>query len=280
MSVELAEAQILAEQMNEGFLEKQIEACHVRDYERMQNIGFMNKDIGDYEELVDGRIESVTSRGNTILVKLDNGMNLLIAPEYGGVVLYHASEDAATEKYHLRVDFTDGTVLTVRLTSMGVIQAVGDDGLETSYVYRRDFSDRLSPADEGQFTPERFSELLSGRNQQLKPVLVGKDAIVVGISNSAFQDVAYRAGLHPKRRASELTRDEGRALYDAIKQLVKERIRLGGKDRFLDLYGRRGGYEPAMGPNMKQRACPRCGTPIEKMSYGGGQVYFCPSCQR
>jgi formamidopyrimidine-DNA glycosylase len=178
MSVELPEAQILAEQMNEVLLGKQIEACHVRDYERMQRIGFMNKDIGDYEEFVDGRIESVASRGNTILIlmKLDNGMNLLIAPEYGGVVLYHASEEAATEKYHLRVDFTDGTVLTVRLTSMGVIQAVGDDGLEASYVYRRDFSERLSPADEGQFTLERFSELLSRRNQQLKPVLVGKDA--------------------------------------------------------------------------------------------------------
>jgi formamidopyrimidine-DNA glycosylase len=280
MSVELPEARILAEQMNEVLPGKQIEACHVRDYERMQNIGFMNKDIRDYEELVDGRIESVVSRGNTILVKLDNGTNLLIAPEYGGVVLYHASEEAATEKYHLKVDFTDGTVLTVRLRSMGVIQAVDDDGLEASYVYRRDFSERLSPADEGQFTLERFSELLSRRNQQLKPVLVGKDAVVVGISNSAFQDVAYRAGLHPKRRASELTGDEGRALYDAIKKLVQERIRLGGKDRFLDLYGRRGGYEPVMGPNMKQRACPRCGTTIEKMSYGGGQVYFCPGCQR
>ncbi len=91
----------------------------------------MNRDIDDYQRLVDGRIESVASRGNSILVRLDNGMNLFIAPEYGGRILYHESGGAAPEKYHLRIDFTDGTVLTVRITSMGVIQAVDDKGSRT-----------------------------------------------------------------------------------------------------------------------------------------------------
>ncbi|MCW3979340.1 MAG: hypothetical protein NWF12_06280, partial [Candidatus Bathyarchaeota archaeon] len=120
MSVELPEARILAEQMNEELPGKQIEACYPRDYERMQRIGFMNKDIDDYQRLVDGRVESVASRGNSILVRLDNGMNLFIAPEYGGRILYHESGDTVPEKYHLRIDFTDGKVLTVRITSMGV----------------------------------------------------------------------------------------------------------------------------------------------------------------
>lgn len=279
MSVELPEARILARQMNEELPGKMIEACRARDYERMQRIGFMNRDIDDYQRLVDGGVESVASRGNSILVRLDNGMNLFIAPEYGGRILYHERGVTVPEKYHLRIDFTDGTALTVRITSMGVIQAVNDEGLEKSYVYRRDFSGKLSPAEED-FTLNRFSGLLKERNQQLKRVLVGKDAVVVGISNSAFQDVLYRAGLHPKRRASELTGDERRALHDAINQLVQERTKLGGKDRFLDLYGRRGGYEPVMGPNMKQQACPRCGAPIERLSVGGGQVYLCPNCQR
>ncbi len=279
MSVELPEARILADQMNEELPGKQIEACHPRDCERMQKIGFMNRDVGDYQKLIGGRVESVTSRGNSILARLDNGMNLFIAPEYGGMILYHESDNTVPEKYHLRIDFKDGTVLTIRITSMGVIQAVDDDGLENSYVYRRDFFGKLSPAEE-EFTLEGFSGLLSERNQQLKQVLVGKDAVVVGISNSAFQDILYRAGLHPKRRASDLTGDERRALYNAINQLVEERTRLGGKDRFLDLYGRRGGYEPVMGPNKKQLACPRCGAPIERLSVGGGQVYLCPNCQR
>jgi formamidopyrimidine-DNA glycosylase len=279
MSVELPEARILSAQMNEELQGKRVSACHLRDYEKMQRIGFMNKDLGDYQRLVDGGIESVVSRGNTVRISLDNGMNLLIGPEYGGRVFYHAGPDTVPKKYHLKVDFTDDTALTVRLTSMGVIHAVDNAEIGDSYLFKRDFSERASPL-EDEFTFDRFSELLSGRSRQLKQALVGKDAVVVGMSNSAFQDVIYRAGLHPKRRASELSADERRALYDAIKTLMDERLRLGGKDQFRDIYGNEGGYTPAMGPNMKGKDCPTCGAPIEKISHGGGQVYLCPKCQK
>ena len=278
MSVELPEARILGEQLAKELPGKRVQFCAPRDYERMQNIGFMNKDLGDYDRLVGSTVESVVSRGNTVHVKLDNSMNLLIGPEYGGRVLYHADPEASTEKFHIKVDFADGTALTVRFTSMGVIQAVDDERLGDSYLYRRDFSEKVSPAEE-EFTFEAFTDLVSGRSQQLKQVLVGKDAVVVGLSNSAFQDVIYRAGVHPKRKASELSGEERRALHDAIRQLVEERLRLGGKDKFQDIYGRQGGYAPAMGPNMKGEDCPRCGTPIEKLSVGGGQVYYCSTCQ-
>jgi formamidopyrimidine-DNA glycosylase len=135
-----------------------------------------------------------------------------------------------------------------------------------------------SPIDE-EFTFEHFSRLLADNNRMLKSVLVGKGAIVVGLSNSAFQDIVHRAKLHPKRKASELNKGERQALYDAIKLVLEERIRLRGKDQFYDLYGIQGGHTPAVGPNMKQQTCLICGTLVEKFSIGGGQVYFCPKCQ-
>jgi formamidopyrimidine-DNA glycosylase len=212
-------------------------------------------------------------------VKLNNGMNLILAPEYGGRVFYHPSGKDVPKKFHLSVNFSDDTVLTVRLTSMGLIHAIRDNELERSYIFKRDFNpDVASPIDET-FTFERFSKLLADKNRMLKSVLVGKDAVVVGLSNSAFQDIVHRAGLHPKRKASKLGKDERQALYDAIKLVLKERIRLNGKDQFYDLYGNQGGYTPAMGPHMKNQSCPTCRTPIEKLSVGGGHVYLCPKCQ-
>jgi formamidopyrimidine-DNA glycosylase len=103
--------------------------------------------------------------------------------------------------------------------------------------------------------------------------------VLVGISNSTFQDILYLAKIHPKRKASELNAEEKRSLYDAIRLVFKERLRLDGKDQFHDLYGKQGSYTPTMGPNMKKQTCPECGTPIEKLSLGGGHVYLCPSCQ-
>ena len=279
MSIELPEAKILAEQMDKEIRGRRIRAYHLKDYERLQRIGFLNKDMKSFDQLVDGEVESIISRGNAIRVRLNNGVNLLLNPEYGGEIFFHTSETMIPKKFHLRVDFSDATVLTVRLTSMGGIFVMKDSDLTRSYIFRRDFNPEvLSPMDE-EFTFERFSKLLADNNRALKSVLVGKDAVVVGLSNSAFQDILYRARLHPKRKASELNIDERRALYDSIRHLLQERIRLKGKDQFLDLYGNQGGYTPAMGPNMKQHNCPVCGASIEKLSVGGGHVYFCPKCQ-
>jgi len=280
MSIELPEAKILAEQMDKELKGNRIKSYHLQDYERLQRIGMMDKDTKSFDQLVNRKIESVISRGNAIRLKLSNGMNLILAPEYGGEIFYHTSVKTVSSKFHLKIDFVDDSALTVRLTSMGLINAMKDSELEWSYVYRRDFNpDVISPIDDKEFTFERFSKLLADNDRALKSVLVGKDAVVVGLSNSAFQDIIYRAKLNPKRKTSELNEDERRALYDAIRLVLQERIRLNGKDQFYDLYGNQGGYTPAMGPKMKQQNCPVCGTTIEKLSVGGGHVYFCPKCQ-
>ena len=265
--------------MNRELLSKRIRSYQLKDHERLQRIGFMNKDVKAFDQLLNAKIESVVSRGNAILVKLCNGLNLILSPEYGGEIFYYSTEKVVSEKYHLRVDFSDDTVLTVRLTSMGGIHVMKDSELSDSYVFKRDFNLRvISPVDE-KFTSKDFSKLLSESNKALKSVLVGKDAVLVGLSNSAFQDILFRAKLHPKRKASELSADERQALYDAIKKMLRERIQLRGKDQFTDLYGNKGSYTPAMGPNLKGRNCPRCGTPIDKLSVGGGEVFLCLKCQ-
>ncbi len=279
MSIELPEAQILAKQMYKELRGKSVKSYRLRDCEKLQRIGFVNKDVKAFNQLLNGKIESVTSRGNVIWLKLDNGSNLLLSPEYGGRITYHATQTTLPDKIHLRIDFYDGTVLAIRLTGMGVIHALKDHELERSYVYRRDFLSKApSPIDEGDFTFERFSELLAGRKKIMKSLLVGKDAVIVGLGNTAYQDIIYKARIHPKRKASELSTQEKRGLYDAIKIVAQERIKLGGKDKFIDLYGKQGNYCPAMGPHI--RICPTCGASVEKLSLGGGQTYFCPNCQK
>jgi formamidopyrimidine-DNA glycosylase len=279
MSIELPEAKILADQMDKELKGKCIKSYRLRDCGKLQKIGFINRDNESFDQLVDREVESVTSRGNSIHVKLDEGMNLILSPEYGGEIFYHSHEATVPEKFHLKMDFSDKTVLTVRFTSMGGMRVLKDAELMDSYVFKRDFNTEIiSPVDED-FTFERFSRLLSGNNRALKPVLVGKDAVLVGLSNSAFQDIIYRAKLHPRRKASELNLNEQKALYNSVKLVLRERLRLNGKNQFLDLYQNRGHYISAMGPNMRKKNCPICESPIQELSLGGGKVFVCPKCQ-
>ena len=208
MSFEYPEARLLAGQLDATINGKTIISYDLKDYEKIQRIGFINKNLCDYKRLVGRTIIGVGSRGNTIRVKLDGGMNLLLAPEYGGVILYHQVDEDA--KYHLRIGFTGGDSLTVRLMSMGVIYAADDKQLESVYIYKRDYCGSPSPCD---LTLEQFTKLITANAKQLKPLIVGKDAVVSGVSNSAFQDVLYRSGIHPRRKSSELSSDQINNLY-------------------------------------------------------------------
>jgi formamidopyrimidine-DNA glycosylase len=277
MSIELPEARILANQLNESLQSKTVNSFDLQDVERMMQIGFFNKNLADFEAIKGKTVKSVKSRGNTIIVQLSESMNLLIAPEYGGVITY-LPKGGKPPKYHLKLEFTDGSILTTRITSMGVIYAVHEQNLSESYMYKRDFLGGVSP-DKPDFTWEWFKDTIGSENRQLKPLLVGKEAHIIGVSNATFQDVIYRAGIHPKRRASELSKKELKLLFEAIKTVINERLKQNGKTKFRDIYGTQGSYIASMGPNMKDKNCPKCGTIIQRLAHGGGHVYLCSKCQ-
>jgi formamidopyrimidine-DNA glycosylase len=278
VSVEFPEAHILAQQMNLELAGKEIASCNLQNCRKFQDLGFINMYLSDFDRLIGCKVESATSRGNTIRLKL-GGQNLLLAPEYGGVILFHPNGNGVPAKYTMKLGFSDESAVTVTLTGMGIIQAFADEDLANSYVYRRDFSEAPSPLD-ADFNFDYFSKRLQNRGVNVKALIVGKDAAVTGLGNAAFQDILYHAGIHPKHKASDLNPTQQKALFDATKSVITQRIRLGGKDQFKDFYGRQGAYVAAMGPNMKGKLCSACGSDIEKLSLGGGQVYLCPTCQK
>jgi formamidopyrimidine-DNA glycosylase len=279
VSIELPEAHILAMQMHRALVGKEIADCRLANCATLQKIVCVNKNLTDFNRLVGLKVDEVVSRGNVIKVKA-GGLNMIFAPEYGGRIQFYPKESDTPVKFHLKLVFTDGSALTVILTGVGVIQVFPDGELQQSYVYRRDFSTALSPMDPATFTCTEFSKALSQKNVNVKAALVGKDAVVVGLSNSAFQDILFRACIHPKRKASNLKEQEKQALYDAIKTLADTRVRGGSKTQFTNLHGKQGTYVAAMGSNMKNKPCPACGCTVVGLSLGGGQVFCCPNCQK
>jgi formamidopyrimidine-DNA glycosylase len=108
MSIELPEAHILAVQMNQELKGKQIANIELRNYKSLQKIGCINRNLSDYDELKGCKIESVTSRGLVIRIKLNNAQNLLLAPEYGGKIPYHPEDGVQCHK-----NFTSKSALQI-----------------------------------------------------------------------------------------------------------------------------------------------------------------------
>jgi hypothetical protein len=51
MSIELPEASILAKQMSRELRGKQIKFCELRGYQKLQRIGFINKNLSGFDRL-------------------------------------------------------------------------------------------------------------------------------------------------------------------------------------------------------------------------------------
>jgi len=58
----------------------------------LQNIGFMNKDLKDYEQLVGCKIKEILHRGNTIRIQLNKMTNLVLCPDYGAQIHFHEDD--------------------------------------------------------------------------------------------------------------------------------------------------------------------------------------------
>jgi formamidopyrimidine-DNA glycosylase len=147
--------------------------------------------------------------------------------------------------------------------------------------HRPENYDTTSPLSDD-FTFDRFNKHFeaeaAGSSKSIKYFIVSEPG-VWGVSNGYLQDILFRAGVHPRRKAIDLTSEERRKLYDAVLTTLGQAIELGGRDTERDLFNTRGGYRPLMDRKTKGQPCPSCGTPIEKISYLGGSCYLCPSCQ-
>jgi formamidopyrimidine-DNA glycosylase len=264
--------------MRNELVGKVITAYTLINVESMQKIGFLNQNLKDFDQLFGKTIQKVFSRGNLIRLQLNGEINLLLGPEYGGDIIYHSKSPSPSVKFHLKLTFNDETCITVHIKSMGLIYVTLNSNLGQQYLYQRDFSEKMDPLSP-EFTRDAFLHHLLKERKGLKSVLVGKDALIVGISNSAFQDILFRAKIYPNINVSALTPKQQENLYNAIQGLVSSRLNAHGKDAFRDFYGKSGEYIPLMGSNMKNKSCTRCGTNIVSMNLGGGAVFYCPTCQ-
>ena len=173
------------------------------------------------------------------------------------------------------------------------VALVLDDGQELRYrddkqmgkvfVVRADQTDKIpgfAPVgvdvlDPAAFTVDVLARLLKKRRDQIKLFLMDKKA-VDSFGNAYADETLHAAGLHPKRRCSELTADEVAKLHgaivktltDATAEVERRQPELDEKVRdFLSVRNRKG--EP----------CPVCGTSIRAAGVRGHDAFFCPTCQ-
>ena len=128
---------------------------------------------------------------------------------------------------------------------------------------------------------DELAALLAKRRGAIKTFLLDQSKLA-GIGNAYVHDILFRAKLHPLRSIATLADAEVRGLHRAIHEELQRSIDKGGAWYEVDLHGRRGGFtaDDLLVGYREGKACPTCGTTIEKIKTGSTSSFVCPSCQR
>lgn len=129
---------------------------------------------------------------------------------------------------------------------------------------------------------EEFAALFRGRKLSIKAALLNQ-TLLAGVGNIYADESLFRAGISPRRRAGRLTRSELEGLRQALRQVLRHAIRLGGSSvsDYVDANGERGFFQLRHNVYLRTgQPCRRCQTPIRRILLAGRGTHFCPVCQK
>lgn len=273
--IELPEAIVLSAQLEDTFTGKKIISAIAG--KNPHKFAWYSGDPADYSELLTGKtVTGSGTWGSRVFMTLDSGQALIFGE---GISLTYLEPSAVRpEKHQLLIEFNSGCGLAVTVRMYGFIMLDNPKSIDNEYIVSS--MKCLNPFSEG-FSKEYFINLIkknSESNLSAKAFLATEQRIP-GIGNGVLQDILFNAGIHPAQKLKNFSEEDQDNLYNSLILTLREMVEKGGRDTEKDLYGVLGGYAQIMSKNTVGHECYICGSIVEKKSYMGGSIYFCPECQ-
>jgi len=129
---------------------------------------------------------------------------------------------------------------------------------------------------------KQFAALFRARHLPIKAALLNQ-SLLSGVGNIYADESLFHAGIRPRRRTDRISVSEYTRLRQAMRQVLRHAIRLGGSSvsDYVDADGERGFFQ--VEHCVYQRTgepCRCCQTPIRRVLVAGRGTHYCPNCQR
>lgn len=241
------------------------------------------------ERLTGQDVLRLRRRSKYILADLSSGESLLIHLGMSGRMLISGAQTGQFAYNHPAPQKHDHVVLhmqnSARITFNDPRRFGAMDLLQTRTADAHKLLASIGPEPLGNtFNETYLAEQLKTRTSPIKSALLDQ-RIVAGLGNIYVCETLFRAGISPKRKAKNLSRDRAGTLVPIIRDVLNEAIFAGGsslKDHRqtngdlgyfqhkFDVYGREG--EPCRAPS--------CRSAIRRIVQSGRSSFYCPTCQR
>jgi len=197
--------------------------------------------------------------------------------------------DAPDERHlHVRISFADGgsqlRFIDQRTFGGLLVDDLADPGDGTTgdtipaqivHIAR----DPIDPL----FDDAAFTTALRRRDSAVKRALLDQ-SLVSGIGNIYADEALWRARINGERLSRTLTRQAVTDLLAQVRSVLADALRAGGTSfdsLYVNVNGESGYFDRSLAVYGREgKPCPRCGSPIRRVSFMNRSSFFCPTCQR
>jgi formamidopyrimidine-DNA glycosylase len=271
--IEIPESTTLAMQLNETVRGKKI--CRVITNASPHKFAFYHGDPADYNALLAGQVIG-DSFGIGAMIEITAGDRRVVLGD-GANLRYYDDSGKTPSKHQLLLELDDESALVCTVQMYGAVLAFMEGTYDNKYcLVAKEKPQPLADA----FDRVYFDTLRTEGSDRISvKAFLATEQRIPGLGNGVLQDILFHAGIHPKRKMGTIREIEFERLFRSVKDTLAEMTRLGGRDTEKDLFGSAGGYRTLLSKNTVGKPCSICGTDIQKTSYLGGAVYWCPMCQ-
>lgn len=249
---------------------------------------------GDAAQVEGATIQDVRRRAKVLMIDLDNEQSLVVHLKMTGQLVYQSSDE--TEKVvgghpqasynqplphthtHVIFHFSDTSKLYFNdLRKFGYVHLVPRSKVDSYGMLEHVGPEPLEP----EFTEKAFEERIGKYPNRIIFQSLLDQTLVAGVGNIYANEALYEAGIHPERRVKDIKKTEWKKLWQAVRHVMNESIRLGGTSdsTFVSVDGKRGDYLDHAHVYHKKIAQP-CGHEITRKKLNGRTVHFCAIDQK
>jgi formamidopyrimidine-DNA glycosylase len=241
-----------------------------------------SESIAPLESLQGAKITGTNRRGKFMWLTLNRPYVLVAHLGMSGQFLIHQKD--RPKATHVRAQFTLSKPLRTQ-------ELVFNDQRTFGWLSVEETTNNI-PASAQHIAPDPFDPLFDKdvtiknyrkRNIKIKTALLNQE-IMSGVGNIYADETLWRAKIHPEISTADLSAKKLATVIDFATEVMQEAINQGGTsfdDLYINVNGESGFFEQSLAAyGQEDEPCPRCGTPIKRITFGQRSSHFCPRCQR
>lgn len=241
-----------------------------------------SESIAPLKAIQGAKIIDLNRRGKFLWFVLDRPQVLVAHLGMSGQFLIHQQGHAKAKHVRAQFDLTKQMrkrelVFNDQRTFGWVSVEETTDGVPSSaqHIARDPFDAKFDL----QETIENFAK----RKIRIKTALLNQE-IMSGVGNIYADETLWRAKVHPEISTADLSKKKIASIIGYATEVMSEAIEQGGTsfdDLYINVNGESGFFEQALAAyGRTDEPCPRCGTPIRRITFGARSSHFCPRCQK